>query len=89
MALGASPIGTGTLTISVEGEHCLLEDVYKALGSLHGITITVDEDGQARDARGGALSVLVNARHAHHLRGPKTPVRDGDRISILPLLSGG
>jgi len=88
LALGASPIGTRTLAVTMEGSP-RLADLYRTLGSLHGVVITVDPDRQARDERGGALSVLVNSRHSHHLSGVDTPLKDGDVVSILPLLSGG
>lgn len=88
LALGASPIGTRTLAVELTGAS-RLGDLYRALGDLHGVVITVDPDGQARDERGAALSVLVNSRHTHHLSGINTPLKDGNVVSILPLLSGG
>ncbi len=88
LALGVSPIGTRTFAVELPGA-ASLGDLYRTLSSLHGVVIAVDPDRQVRDDRGGALSVLVNSRHSHYLSGVDTPLKDGDVVSILPLLSGG
>ena len=35
------------------------------------------------------LDILVNGRNITTLQGFKTPLRDGDKVTFLPLISGG
>lgn len=45
------------------------------------------------DEGGGQISrcvnILVNGRHIQHINGGQTPLRDGDDVSIFPLIGGG
>ena len=44
-----------------------------------------DETGQLRTA----LNLFVNNKNVHSLAGADTPLKDGDEISIMPLMAGG
>lgn len=35
------------------------------------------------------VNILVNGRHIHHIQEGETPLRDGDDVSIFPLIGGG
>ena len=35
------------------------------------------------------LIVMVNGRHIAHIGGPAAPVRDGDLVTIFPVVAGG
>jgi sulfur-carrier protein len=43
--------------------------------------------------QGGALSpvviLLVNGQHVAHTGGLDTPIHDGDRLSVFPMVAGG
>lgn len=36
-----------------------------------------------------SVNILVNGRHIHHIREGDTPLKDGDDVSIFPLIGGG
>ncbi len=35
------------------------------------------------------VNILVNGRHIHHIQEGETPLKDGDDVSIFPLIGGG
>ena len=41
------------------------------------------------DALHGEIIILVNGRNVRHLQLLDTPLRDGDEISIFPMIAGG
>lgn len=43
------------------------------------------ENGQPRSC----VSVYVNDEEIRHLDGPRTQIRDGDTLRIVPILAGG
>ena len=89
LGLGASLIGTRTLEIDLGREPLRLRGLIDRLREEEGVAIVVDSEGLPRDTRGVLLSILVNSRHAHYIEGLDTAVRDGDKVSILTMLSGG
>jgi len=35
------------------------------------------------------VNILVNGRHILHIEGDDTPIKDGDDVSVFPLIGGG
>ena len=46
-------------------------------------------DGENRERISRNVNILVNGKHIQHLGGDATPLKDGDEISIFPLIGGG
>ena len=64
------------------------------LGLLHALSekwpafreLVLNEDGTDK---GQDAIILVNGRHIEHLDGVATPLAEGDRVAVTPLVAGG
>jgi molybdopterin synthase sulfur carrier subunit len=71
---------------SVEGTGATLEELFSDLDSRHpGLRDRlVDAEGLRR-----FVNVYLNDEDVRFLGGLKTPVRDGDQVTVLPAVAGG
>lgn len=63
-----------------------IHDALLALGQEYGGLSAVPEDGSGEIW--ASLNVFVNGADIRSLQGVRTPVRDGDEISIVPPIAG-
>jgi sulfur-carrier protein len=61
----------------------LLDELEATFGGLRGLVR--NEDGQVHHH----VNIYVNSEAIDALQGLKTPVRDGDEVTIIPALAGG
>lgn len=72
---------------TVEGTGGTVTELFDDLAGRHeGLTqaITDDEGGLA-----GFINVYLNDEDIRFLAGPRTEVRDGDELALLPAVAGG
>jgi molybdopterin synthase sulfur carrier subunit len=71
----------------VEGKGATVEEVLADVGRVHAdfLARVTGEDGALRPF----LNVFVNGEDVRFADELRTPVRDGDEISILPSIAGG
>jgi molybdopterin synthase sulfur carrier subunit len=79
------PYTGGASEVAADGG--TLSEVLDALEASHpGIRARVlDDDGAIRRF----VNVYVNEEDIRFLEGDKTPIKDGDEVSIVPALAGG
>jgi len=75
----------GSTEVRIEASS--IQDLVQKLGAVYpDITPRLcDEAGQLRTA----LNLFVNNKNVHSLAGADTTLKDGDEISIMPLMAGG
>lgn len=71
----------------VEAAGATVREVFSDLESRHqGLRDKVfDEAGQVRRF----INIFLNGEDVRYLRGPDTPVKAGDELSIVPAIAGG
>ncbi len=65
-----------------------IRELIKALGERYGEALTrrvLDQEGRLNPA----INIYVNGRNIRNIGGLETPLREGDRITILPAVAGG
>lgn len=72
---------------TVEAEGRTISDVLQDIGSRYpGVQSRLyDEDGGLRSF----INVYLNEEDIRFLDGEETPVKDGDRLSLVPAIAGG
>lgn len=67
-------------------ETASMEDLINGLENLHpGIKDKLVENGEIR----GYVSIFVNDEDIRFINGKGTPVKEGDRVNIVPSIAGG
>lgn len=65
-----------------------LRELIKALGERYGTALTqklLDQEGRLNPI----INIYVNGRNVRFTGGLETPLKEGDKISILPAVAGG
>ncbi len=65
-----------------------LREVIRALGERYGAALTqklLDQEGKLNPI----VNIYVNGRNVRFTGGLETPLKEGDKISILPAVAGG
>lgn len=65
-----------------------LRELIKALGERYGAALTqklLDQEGRLNPI----INIYVNGRNVRFTGGLETPLKEGDKISILPAVAGG
>jgi adenylyltransferase/sulfurtransferase len=65
-----------------------LRELIRALGEKCGAALTqklIDQEGELKSI----INIYVNGRNVKFTGGLETPLREGDKITILPAVAGG
>ena len=65
-----------------------LAELLKHLEERHSISVVDSSDAGCSDPLSN-LIFMINGRHVAHVGGLDAPVKDGDVVSIFPLVGGG
>lgn len=76
-------VGQKTLEREYPGE-TTVGDVLESLAEEYGMDL-FEDDGELRDQ----LSIMRNGKDVVHIEGRKTPLSDGDTLSVFPPVAGG
>ena len=65
-----------------------ISELVKRLEQQYGCTFAAEaENGSGSPL--DQLIVMVNGRHIAHIGGPDAPVKDGDLVTLFPIVGGG